>query len=816
MKKTIYSLAIATALVATSCSDEVSNSNNFKPDSEKEMISFSLSDEASSTRAGFLKAETSLAMRIQSDEKGGSGHKYTRTVAKAAVDGTNSATSYSTVTFDGAYVRYWDDAHGRKSLLSVFAVAVPNGGSSIQNNSKTLEALLTIGDASKDWGTNSTNTIAWQVTTSAQLKDDPSVVTPTSNIDQEDLVYSNNIQEDGDLGKDGVYRWDYTAGKHLPDATGATTHKNGQMLFFQQGMTDGDAATKAITDAPGHFDKGHLVFNHALSRITVTLVEGTGFDLDSSTDFAFATGTNITLEDMHIKGTLDLPTGVWTIPDKANGGIANITKMAQTATGNYANDYATYPKAKYYTLTAQMLPDYEFVDGVNTNVMHFTIDGNTYFITQDMLYDALNVSENQNDGCGYDGTNHKFTMKQGKNYNFTLVVNKKQIEAITATLKAWDDVNAQFAQDNTHITISTSRTGTEHNDELNLFKMEQDLGDIYTDDSYFNDAKGFANIQGDYKTGGVADLREMKKNDDSSYDPKQWYAYEWYYKDNQTAYHLRTLNNLAADEGSTTSAKDENVKNDGSSHSYFSMQNGTQASQDYHWGAPMTTSATLQYSTTEGYSSSIHAGFVAPKNGTTNPINITELHMMSNINIVLKTTTGTNKINLRTGSGTGGDPYKYATVKLTKLYSKADVDMGSGLVTPNTIAAEQLITQPTTYFVQTGSPAEDDITTTQPFTWAVVPQVLKRDASNMVGITITTPDNNEYYIIADLSTIVPTSVGSQAGQMHNTSDPIVRWYPNHSYTYTFTLTKKGIEAITCTLADWVTVTGTNTNITLEN
>lgn len=832
MKKYIYPMALAaTLLTTTGCSDDEVNDAPVIPDDQKEMISFSVSDEANSTRAGFLKAETSLAMRIQSDEKGGSGKRYTRTVAKAAVDASPTTTSYSTVSFDGAYVRYWDDAHGRKSLLSVYAVAVPNGGSSITNNGSTLEALLAKGDATKDWGTNATNTIAWQVNTSAQEKDASDVTTPTKNIDQEDLVYSNNIQAGG---TDGVYR-DYGDGNgYVPSATGDVTHKNGQMLFFQSGMTDTDAASKSLTDAPGHFDKGHLVFNHALSRITVTLVEGKGFDKtsnDKAKDFNFATDTNIKLLDMNVKGTLNIPIGEWTIPAKADGGIADIAKMAETGSGNYANTHTNYPNAKFYTLTAQMLPDYVFADGSTTNVMHFTIDGNEYFITQDMLYDALNVTDNQRADYGYDGTNSKFTMMQGKNYNFTLVVNKKQIEVITATLKAWDDVNAEYALDNTHISITTSRTGSEHNDEINLFKMEQDLGQIYTDDSYFDSAKGFTVFQGDYKKSGVADLKEMldADNSDASFSPKQWYADGWYYKDNQTAYHLRSLNTLAADENSTTDAKDDNVTNT-SNKSSFAMQNGAQSTQDYHWGAPMiqtTDDGFLKYSLTEGYSSSIHPGFVAPNNGTTKPINITELHMMSNINVVLKTTTTSDKINLRTGSGTNEDPYEYATVKITKLASKANVDMGTGLVTPsNTITAEETMTAPTDgtethYFVQTtGDTPADDVTTTQAFTWAVVPQTLVRtggtSTENMVGITITTPDNNTYYVVADLSTIIPSSIGSQVGQMHNTTDPITRWYPNHSYTYTFTLTKKGIEAITCTLAEWVTVIAKDQDIDLES
>lgn len=820
MKKSIFPLALL-SVIASSCSDTTDLINSIVNPEDKEMISFSLSDGTTGTRAGFIGSATSLAMRMQSDEKLGSGKKYTRTVANADKDITNDATSYSVVTFQDSYKRYWDDAHGRKSLLSVFAVAIPNGGSSIKNNGKTLEELLTKGDASKDWGTNSDNTIEWTVTTSEQKKDPSTATSPTENIDKEDLVYANNIQSGG---TDGVYR-DYSDGNgYVPTATGDVTHRNGQMLFFQGTMTDANAATTANTDAPGKFDKGHLKFNHALSRISVKLVAGTGFAQAATGSFDLSSA-GIQFLGMNIKGKLDIPTGVWT-PDATTPTGTIVTKPTRKTTDDGASPTPAIT-SMYYETVAQMLPNYEFVDGNNTNVMEFTIDDNTYFITKDMIYDALNVTANQKTDYGYDATNSKFTMQQGKNYSFEITINKKQIEAITATLKDWDNVSAEFAQDNTHITITTSRTGDEHNDELNLFKMEQDLGQIYTDDSYFNSAKGFSVFQGNYKASGVANLQEMKKADDSSYDPKQWYADGWYYKDNKTAYHLRMLNNLAADEnGNDGSNKAENVSNTATPEkSYFTMHNGAQSTQDYHWGAPMiqTTDANfLKYNLTEGYSSSIHPGFVAPKNYVNNPINITELHMMSNINVILKTTTNSNAINLRTG--TAGS-YEYATVKITKLYSEATVDMGSGLVTPTgAITTEQTMTQPTNYFAPVSStdPTED-ITTTQAFTWAVVPQTLVRTPAgtgteHLVGITITTPDNNEYYIVTDLSKIVPSGVGSQVGQMHATggTNYINRWYPNHSYTYTFTLTKKGIEAITCTLADWVTVTGQNTNIDLEN
>lgn len=889
MKKYIYPLAVVAALTAaTSCNDDdVREIIENKPDSEKEMISFSLSDEASSTRAGFLKAETSLAMHIVSQDRRSTNSnpinpRYTNTVAAAAVQ--DNGKDYSVVSFTSANKRYWDDAYGRNALLSVYAVAIPNGGSSIKNNNKTLEELLTISGASTaaPWVTAATptNTIDWQVTSgisNVQEKDASTVTSPTKNIDQEDLTYANNIQNGG---TNGIYRWDYTKGKHQPDDTGSETeHKNGRMLFYQKDMTSGEEATATITSDPGHFDKGHLMFNHALSRISVTLKSGQGFAKAATGSFRMK-GDGIQFLNMKVKGTLDIPTGVWTAA--SSGAQATIvTKPSLDITYVDPDDPSQGVSALSYATVAQMLPDYVFEDGSNTNVMQFTIDNNTYYITQDMIYDALAGDDNNKIAAnGYaaavaaSGTQGQsgytpataahFKMMQGKNYALTITVDKKQIEAITATLKAWDDVNASFAQDNSHITIFTSSTGSEHND-FKLFRLEEALNQIYTDNSYTAD--GFS---GNYKVNGIATLDEMTNNG-SSYSPKKWEARDWYYKDNKTAYHLRTLNDLAADgTNSNTNDDAENVNNTTATttepaKSYFTMNNGAQSTQDYHWGAPMKASGDmasgqtlLAYNTSTGYTPSIHKGFVAPANGTSNPINITELHMMSNINVILKTTASTSSdhINLRVPvyytlseyntykrgqDNTWTDisqsdfdalaenvrikEYKYATVKITNLYSSATVDMGTGLVTPTgSITASETMTQPTTYFAPTTTtPPADDITTTQAFTWAVVPQALKvttgtgqSATTRMVGITITTPDNNEYYIIADLSLIKPSSVGSQAGQMHSESSAIERWYPNHSYTYTFTLSKKGIEAITCTLAEWVTVTGTNTNITLEN
>lgn len=780
MKQFIYSLAVATTLLSIVSCDDNEIIDTPIPDSQKEMISFSLSDGTSQTRAGFKGSTTFIAMRIQSDKRVDSGNptdvKYTRTTATANVEA--SGKDFSTITFTEDQKRYWDDAHGRYSLLSVYAVAIPNSATDI----KTLENNLNRGDETNKWGTNSGNTIQWSVTTNAQTKDanaenSGSVTNSSGTIDKEDLVYSNNIKHGG---INGIYRYDFGATKYVPDESGGSDHKSGRMLFFQNGqdISNPSVANSAVTDASGKFDKGHLVFNHALSRLTIELVEGEGFDgtKTNENDFKFATESNITLHNMYTSGTLDIKDGTW-----GSTSTGEITKMAPTGTHYGANG----------TYVAQMLPGYEFTDGNATNVMSFIIDGNTYFITNDMVYDALvGKEDNQNSDYGYDDAISKFTMQQGKNYYFKITVDKKKIDNITATLVEWVDVTAKDINiDNSHVTFSFKNpSGTTCND-IKFYRLKEDLGAIYTDDSYKDNGKGYA-FSGDYKSEGAATL--------SGSSP---YSTNWYYDNNRTAYHFRTINPEAS--GTLDNPTGDNPK------SYFKMT-GANSMPDYHWGAPMNSDVNLAYDvdTDKGYSGIIHYGVTS----TGSNITITELHMMSNIYIKLETTTGSDAVNLTD-----------ATVKLTHLSNEANVDMGTGYITPSsTIEDEVTMASPTTYW-------ETSNTKTNAFKYAVIPQALVRNSgtsdSDYVGITITTSDNNQYYVIRKLSEIIISDI-KQGGTSYNDPDhqkdsngnyqAIARWYPNHAYTYNIKLTKKGIEAITCTVADWVKVTGENIDIDLED
>ena len=808
MKKAFIPLALATALFTTGCKDSENIIDTpSTPDlSDHEAISFSMSDaQGATTRAGFTGSDTRIIARIQSEENGGTGVRYTKTVLKATKDAAGGGTDYSAVDyFTTDNTRYWDDAFGRKGQLSVYAVAIPN---------TTSDTYLAEGKLSGGtWATESTpdNTIDWIVTyTTTQTTN----TTTFGTLEKEDLVYSNNIQENG---SNGCYKWDYSAGKY-PDLNGGTSHSSGRMVFT---LKDGAQPSDA-----GHFDKGHLVFNHALTRLTIELEEGTGFNNSSSADFKFnkITGEiksgNIMLLGFPVHGKLDVKNGSWEID--ASDGTQNILQMIGAAATTETTAPAASSGSNKYS--AQMLPGkkfYEDADGTATgdNVMQFCIDDNTYYITQKMMYEALATSENTTAGkvtIKTESSKNYIEMEQGKNYTIKLKVNKTKIESVSATLEPWVNVAGEYEVNNAHITLSLNTTGNACNKDIDLYRLEDD-NDNYDRDQYvFNYAgkRWFGNYQ--------TDAEHKTTLLQSAISTSKTWSTPWYYDSNKTYYHFRTVNSGTQIKGNTDSGNDTDFGGTtvatGKTADYFEISAG--ATEDPHWGAPMKTNSSvtwLKYDTNKGYED-----FVSPAIGATkDEIKIQELHMMSNIKVVLTTPNNGGKVEL---SKTEGGTTTNTIVKITRMYKTGTVEMGRGVVNPTKTAAtgEEPMTTPSDFW-KVSNPATNEKYITNEYTFAVVPQELYRGTNDTekenddfyVGIFIQTPDNNQYYVVKKLSDIVATTVSDQRNQTQNSK--IVRWYPGHTYTYTFNITKTKIDVVSCTVADWVDITAADTPIDLES
>lgn len=703
MKVLFRPLTLAALLVASACTSDIKDDiENIDP-SSKTAISFSVEENHTPmTRAGFT-ASTKIAMRIKSEN--GTAAKYTRTVATASA--AASGKEYSDISTDGAYIRYWDDAFGRAAKLSVFALAVPNK-TDVVNNGKNVEQKLTAGG--DGWFTEATENekINWTVSTEQTAE----------TLANEDLTYSNNIKEGG---QNGVYKYDFTTEKY---PVYSADLEDGQMKFRLRDIAD--------VTGPGKFDKGHLIFNHALSRITVNLVKGAGFE--GAESFQFASGTNVQVLNVPVSGDLDLSAGTWS--DVNSDDIDKMVSLTPAA-------------GVAYSLMAQILPDYEISKTSVTNLLSFTIDNNTYYITQAQMYDALKNAVTN------DGT--KITMAQGSNYIFQITVNKTQIANVTAVVEPWVDVtSAVWEPSNARITLNSiydSHSG-ESSTNFDLYRLLDESPTI-TDD-----------YEGKNWDGNYTDkASSLTVNGNGGWDT------DWYFESNKSYYHFRTVDKNTTVE--TTPAKD-----------YFEITAGSVANTDPHWGAPMTQEPV--YDIAKGYEDALSPAIGA----TSDNINITDQHMMSKVIINLQTTTGDDKVDF-----TGSQVY------ITQIHTEGQVQMGNGLITP------------------TGTPGQltmDGNAAGTQFTYAVVPQGLVRGSNDddYVGITIVTGDNNQYYIVKNLSEIVATSVDNDKNQAQGAA--ITRWYPGHTYEYTFTLKKAAIDKITCTVQGWVNVVADNKEISLED
>ena len=754
-------LAVA-ALGLSACSTEELPDNGGNSNG-KTAIEFAMSNTGGigmslDSRAGFGQS-TRIVMRIGSESTDGGSLKYTRTTATASAQVSEGTADYSTVTFaQGTEMRYWDDAHGRNSQLSVYAVAVPD---------KTDEDLIPVDKLSinpssgSNWATEdastatSNNTIAWTVST------DQSTAGTVSN---QDLCYSNNIQTGG---KNGVYRYSFTDPIGYPTFPGVANIdklQDGMMKFAPNGTS-------------GKFDRGHMIFRHALSRITVKLTAGDGFtQADAPFEFTYADGGNVHINNVPTSGTFDIVAGAW----KTGATTSTIKKMEIT------KDLTADDKS--YTLVANLLPGYQIRSGNATNIIQFELDYNTYNITEAMLYSALigKSGITQSDAS-------KITMEQGLNYEIGITVKKQGIDNVTATIVDWATVTAEEQYpSNAYITLDLKTFDGTVCKGFDFYRLNDPYDTPQTAEPSVKHYKWYTGYNTDDKatlTPVNAEGNTVDEND-ASFDH---YKTNWYYDSNKAFYHFRTVN-----EGTT-------ITTDAANGDYFSITSSNVETNDPHWGAPMHSSADITYAVsgdetatppTGGFASSIHWAIGSTKK----QIKITELHMLSKINVILKTTDTDNKVQLLNGTTP-------ATVKLVRYFKDGKVELGRGLVTVTSDSRGSAeFKTPDTFF-------EEENKKTHPYLFMAVPQLLSGSGSagdtDFVGIEITTPDGNVYKInrLSDIT-------GSEAGQGQTARDNITRWLPNHHYTYTFNLKKTEVTA-TATVTKWNEVTADKEDVTIE-
>lgn len=202
-----------------------------------------------------------------------------------------------------------------------------------------------------------------------------------------------------------------------------------------------------------------LEFKHVLSKITVNILAGEGFDGKFTNDPVVVLTSNeanstTNAEWAYTSGTFDVTTGKL---DESSL-IRNAVTMAQVATA-----------ATNYTVTkeALVMPGSTFASDAAT-IMRINADGNIYYITAEKIRTAIDATDHAN-GTAYP-------TKAGKNYIFKVRVNKTGVE-VTATVKDWDTVDSEqetpaisFTADVTSSTNTTTGSSLSSGDTFTLWK----------------------------------------------------------------------------------------------------------------------------------------------------------------------------------------------------------------------------------------------------------------------------------------------------------------------------------------------------------
>lgn len=782
MKKLFkYSLPVFALCALASCSEEFSEDAFSFEDidfDEKELIALSGNDNATTraalTRAGF-KDDTKVEMRIKA-EAGNNPARYAEAIATAAAEVGNSG--LSNLSYKAGLERYWDDAFGRESKLTIYAFAIPG---------KTDAPLPTWSKSS--WTAVDTKTnpnwynaegddteVSWSVSTEQTSE--------TMLI--QDLTFSNNISVNG---KGGRYTYKYENKDWIETKFG-----DGQLMWTPK--------TNTVGETTGKFDKGHLVFNHSLAWIEINLKEGDGFNNTANTDFKWSknqtfTGVkqNITLKGFNTEGTFDVASGTW-----SNLQANNITLMNERTSNN--------PDAKTTRqLYAYVLPGTNLYS-TTANVVEFEIDNAKYFVSGQQIANA--IRNYYTSGAGKDdakATSYKnfTTIESGKHYVINLAVSKKSVDRITAAIVDWENVNSDDADaQNTYPEFTlddrgSKLEGTTGEKQFNLYRAAQRASDYIT---------GTTEPDYTWATGYNTDGAATKTWDNT----KDVWKTEWYWENNLTYYHFRSAGYTENASGTPSVT----INTDATNGDYFAIKSGALTGSDYRdyvWGAPFNKhTGNLTYSTYDGFdnaSGTTHQ--ISHAIGTTvSSINMLQFHMTSQIKVNIWTTTDASKVSLKDDSKT----IKIAKVEILNFLPDGKVLMGNGLVSTTSTSRSNAVMTSGTYTEQNGEePAK-----VEGYSFGIVPQSLTYTGGT-VGLRITTPDGNQY-VVKDLSTCTATVSANNLTNPYSVASgsnyTIDAWYPNYKYTYTIKIKKTGVERITAAVVGWEEVTGDLGTIDLEN
>lgn len=674
-------------------------------------------------------------------------------IAEAAKWGYNYATaagqenpadeSQSTISFHDNYL-YWDDAYARDSKVSVYSIAAANSTSKETMKIGTVDIATT--NKKIDFTTAENGLlVSWTI---GKCDDGADVANANrrnyqnqATIGSQDLVFSNNIQD--------------------PNT-----------LRFNNTET-------------GKFDKGHLIYYHALSKLTVKIICGEGFNGDG-TDFQFTNleygqNNSFSIKGFYHTGQLNIGTGDYT-------NLQTRTFSSIYLSNTNQNQSAT----PYYTLEALVFPGTDMSAGELKDMFSFEIDNNRYDISRAALYAALengganDLSEILDEG----------KLKPGYNYEFTFTVGKTKIKNITAKVADWETVEAanQYPS-NAHVVLNLEDRGTDITENAHIYRAPERTDALIPDhDITKEQGKGY-NWAKKYEQPNV--FKHVTKKLDTT----------WYWPDNKTFYHFRAVAPTTATvvpEPATPQTSEEECYVQLTAAENYTDAEGTHSYTDVRWGAPFFEKEPSDpASNTEkfdygpetngfdgldpdalGYEADKHQIFHAI-GATDYGINLIMFHAMSDVTIEVVSDAG--------GAHVAVDGVK---IQLQNIYTAGKLMMGNGLV------------------VGTGDKKNYDFQgSSSTWTYGAIPQ----DLSGVL-LDIKTTDGNHYKV--DMGRVISTSVTNVNLKNPYTGSALTgynidRWYPGFKYVYTFKLSKAEVHLLKCTILEWEKVVAGDDNVQIQ-
>ena len=546
---------------------------------------------------------------------------------------------------------------------------------------------------------------------------------------------------------------------NIADNSSTSPYTDGRLKFTPSG-----------TGTSGTFAKGNLCFYHALSWITFEIKMGDGFTTE---EFKFAEGTNIQLTGFYTSNTVfDIATGDFT-GAYSSSIISMLSQRAAATDGSM------------FTLDARVLPTTEMSTD-NKGDIDLTIAGNNYKLSKKDLLDKISLDDKTNNML------ESSKLKPGVHYIFTFKVSKTAVN-ISAKIVEWETVTAEeLLPSNARIKLMLEERGEAVTTPLAIYRAEDNPQSITDSHDGYEWQKGYTANKNIFKDNGSG-IWGLENT--------------WYWPNNMTYYHFRGVK-PETETISTIADTDPTHQN----CDFFALQSGTSYT-DKLWGATMRDKADnetadnfkfiydkdngfdVKNTDVDGNKSQIYQA-IGPSD---DHVKLTLFHMMSEVKFVL-TTTGEsdgNKVDLGSSEG------QYTTLELKNFYKDGRVLMGTGLVeTTGSVTESEIMSNTLT-------------SSNKECSYGVVPQDLTG-----VQVVITTADKNNY--IVNLKDVLATTVSENNIKNPYTADntgetikyKIDRWYPGFKYTYTFKLTKKGIE-IKATVVDWETVEASDDEVQIQ-